>query len=89
MVQIKGSEMCLKLQREALAMFVHRFTKDHIPQWARIPRDNGKFYPVQFASDQDWLEHTMFWINKDGSLSRKRNYCQSSPTWPKANEGEK
>jgi len=83
MKTIKGRDMSLKLQRDALNRFVHRYTRDHIPQWAKIPRDNGKFYPMQFASDTDWLEHTVFWITAKGELSNRHNYCQSTPTWPK------
>lgn len=81
MKMILGSELCLPAQREALARFVHRFTGDHCPDWAR--RQPRRFAcPVQFASDADWLAHTRFAVRSDGLLSERHRYCESSPTWP-------
>lgn len=76
-----GSLLRPEQQREALARFVHRFTKDHKPEWASGEWKDGKPYPVQFASDADWLSHTIFRTNKDGTL-RERADCESHPTWP-------
>jgi hypothetical protein len=78
----KGSELPKLIQKQVLACFVHRFTKDHKPDWARRPRPDGTPYMVQFASDQDWLEHTEFYITNKGELSRRHKTCFSSPTWP-------
>ena len=75
MRQIKGSKMCPKSQREALARFVHRYTGDHVPAWVTAND------PLQFKDDKDWLEHTLFWVNADGSLGDNKD-CESSPTWP-------
>jgi len=80
-----GSELAATAQRKALSKFVHRFTKDHKPAWAREPMPNGKPYPVQFASDSDWLAHTHFFVNQDGTLSARHKYCMSNPTWPDKN----
>ena len=84
--QKRGTELALKVQRDCLARFVHRFTGDHKPQWANKPWKNeqGKTvaYPLQFTDDQDWLAHTLFTITKDGQLSNRESFCESSPTWP-------
>lgn len=74
---IRGSELPLHAQKEVLQRFVHRYTKDHIPNWAR-----DTDYAVQFASDADWLANTCFYINADGSLDGRHRYCESHPTWP-------
>jgi hypothetical protein len=81
-MQLLGTELKPEARREALARFVHRFTAGHKPQWASQPWKDGKPYPVQFASDADWLEHTYFEVTKSGTLSNKVDHCHSSPTWP-------
>ncbi len=70
------------MQREALAQFVHRSTRDHIPQWARFSVDRRLTYHVQFDSDADWLAHTHFRVTESGKLDRRVRHCESSPTWP-------
>lgn len=82
MKQIKGSQLGPIEQCKALSSFVHRYTRDHMPQWVVRGRAVGKVYSVEFDSDQDWLEHTLFWVRNDGQLSRRHIYCESSPTWP-------
>ena len=85
----RGTELDHDSQREVLAAYVHRFTGDHKPAWAREPMPNGKPYPVQFASDADWLANTLFEVTKAGRLNRRQRYCYSRPTWPngKGDEG--
>ena len=77
-----GTQLSEKDQRHALAAYTHRFTRDHVPSWARKPLKPGAFYNVQHASDHDWLAHTRFAVNKDGSLDRRVKSCDSSATWP-------
>lgn len=77
-----GTHLTPAAQREVLAAYVHRFTGDHKPDWAYKPRVDGSAYPLQFASDADWLANTIFTVNRDGSLSKKQTSCESSPTWP-------
>lgn len=76
----RGSDLSPALQRQALATYVHRFTGDHRPAWSRKPRDDGRPYPLQFASDREWLEHTDFPVTKTGRLAE--GDCYSRPTWP-------
>jgi hypothetical protein len=78
---IRGDELSEALQREAKARYVHRYTVDHVPTWARTTRPDGTPYFVQFASDADWLAHTWFNVTKDGRLANRS--CWSCPTWPK------
>lgn len=79
---LKGSDLNAQDQADALRRYVHRFTRDHKPDWARKPWKDGKPYPVQFASDADWLAHTLFGVTKDGHLDKRATSCQCSPTWP-------
>lgn len=77
-----GSELTPEEQEICLTKFVHRFTREHVPQWAKSPRPDGTAYKPQFASDRDWLENTRFRVTKSGRLDRRAKYCHSSPTWP-------
>ena len=79
--EVRGDELPELEQRKALAKFVHRFTKEHVPEWSRKPMPNGKPTPVQFASDADWLANTFFKVNANGTIY-SRTHCQSAPTWP-------
>jgi hypothetical protein len=77
-MMIRGSDMSPRLQTEAKARFVHRFTRAHRPDWCRA---NPNYKP-QFADDADWLAHTFFSITKKGELDRRVSFCESHPTWP-------
>ena len=81
-MELKGSQLRIEVQNEAKNRFTQRFTAEHTPAWAKKPMPNGNAYPVQFASDAEWLENTTFVVNTDGTLSRKVRSCDSSPTWP-------
>src|SRR5262245_231807 len=83
----RGDQLTPALQKRCLAMFVHRYTRDHTPAWAKEARPNGQPYPVQFASDSDWLAHSLFAVSADGArLDRRVRHCESSPTWPDGKE---
>lgn len=77
-----GHELCADDQRYVLSAYVHRFTGDHKPAWANAEWKDGKPYPMQFASDREWLENTRFAVRRDGRLDRRVKYCHSNPTWP-------
>lgn len=79
---LAGSHLSPEDRRLAKRMFVHRFTRDHKPTWAFQPRQNGEPYPVQFASDDDWLAHTEFAVDSKGRLKTGYPECLSRPTWP-------
>ena len=78
---IVGKELSRRVQAECKARFVHRFTREHRPEWAR-----NTTYKPQFADDADWLANTYFEVTKNGNLNRRAKYCESYPTWP---EGER
>lgn len=85
---IRGDLLPAALQADALRAYLNRFTREHVPQWARKPRDNGEPYPIQFASDKEWLARTIFpvTVRKGGKLgdhTRAGNvHCLSFPSWP-------
>ncbi len=81
-----GTQLTPEDRRHVLNAYVHRFTGDHVPGWARTPAPNGKFCNVQFVDDRDWLAHTKFEVRKDGRLDQRRRTCESSPTWPHGKE---
>lgn len=77
-----GNTLTREEQREVLATYVHRHTAEHVPVWARKPREDGSAHPVQFASDREWLANTWFVVTKTGKLYRGSSMCYSQPTWP-------
>jgi hypothetical protein len=79
---IKGSCLSKLNQTNVKQMFVHRYTRDFKPSWANNPWKDGKPYPIQFASDEDWLENTYFRVTKKGNLDERSKHCESNPTWP-------
>ena len=76
-----GSELSASDRRAVLASYVHRFTKEHRPQWANRA-DCAGCCPVQFESDTEWLAHTRFAVTKAGALDGLVKECESSATWP-------
>lgn len=65
---------------EACSQFIHRYTMEHIPEWAKHPADNGKFYAPQFNSDIEWYENTKFY-GEDPICGRNECYS-TNQTWP-------
>ena len=78
----RGTELHPDDQKHVLNAYVHRFTKEHKPQWANEPRSDGTAYMPLHASDADWLQNTKFAVNKDGRLNHRVKACESTPTWP-------
>ena len=75
--------MARKLSFEhAKAMYVHRYTMEHIPEWVRTsgPNANGKFYAPHFRSDREWYDNTLFYGESD--LATKEHCYTAKPTWP-------
>ena len=64
----------------ACAQYVHRFTMEHVPNWARIPRPDGSFYAPHFATDREWYAHTLFW--GESPLADAHHCHTSGQTWP-------
>lgn len=78
---VRGTDLPETLRREALRSYLNRYTKTHVPAWAR-----NTHYRPQFADDQDWLANTLFPVIVRRSrmirLARRPSDCESSPTWP-------
>lgn len=73
----KGSALSEHDKKHVLCAYVHRYTREHIPEWVQ-----GTMYKIQFDSDVDWLNNTEFQVNKDGTLYLRATGCLSHPTWP-------
>lgn len=65
---------------QAKRQYVHRFTMEHVPGWARIPH-NGKYYAPQYATDLEWYKNTTFPGDKD-HIGGNDHCCSSNETWP-------
>lgn len=78
---VTGDKLSPEVKRKALASFVNRYTRDHVPAWAKSGWTDGKAYPVQFASDAEWLKNTRFNVTIAGNLYGNDCYT-SNQTWP-------
>jgi hypothetical protein len=66
----------------ACAQYVHRFTMQHIPQWARKPCEgNGKFYAPAYRTDAEWYNNTKF-PGEDGHIGNRNHCFTTGQTWP-------
>ncbi len=52
---------------QAKATYVHRYTMEHVPTWAKGPvglcrrkEDVKQFYAPQYRTDEEWYERTFF-----------------------------
>lgn len=63
----------------AKAQYQHRFTMEHVPQWANTPH-NGKYYAPQYRTDKEWYEKTLF-PGEPGSLFDDACYS-TGQSWP-------
>jgi hypothetical protein len=46
--------------KTACSQYVHRFTMEHVPDWATHPCGNGRYYAPQYTSDREWYANTKF-----------------------------
>lgn len=66
---------------QAKARYIHRYTMEHVPQWAQKQAPNGKFYAPQYRSDAEWFANTLFPPNHP--LGSRVTDCYSTGcTWP-------
>lgn len=64
--------------QEACARYVHRFTMDHCPTWARHPLPDGRYYAPQYGSDTEWYANTHF-----SEVHGLPFHCEShNQSWP-------
>lgn len=67
---------------EAKSRYVHRFTMEHIPQWAKgqFSDGTGRYHAPQFRTDWEWYMATSFPPHK-GFLNG--THCETGQgTWP-------
>lgn len=64
---------------EAKNQYVHRYTMEHVPQWAKKPCGNGKYYAPQYRTDQEWYDNTLF---PPDPMCYKTDCCSTGQTWP-------
>jgi hypothetical protein len=78
--------------QQACAKYVHRYTMEHVPAWARKPldrsqlvvnkpADEGDYYAPQFRSDLEWYENTLF-PGEPGHIGRRTHCYTTGQTWP-------
>ena len=77
-----GSDLCQEDREAALQHFQGRYTREHVPDWAKEPRPDGGRFRVQFESDAEWLENTWFRVTAGGRLDRTALLCHPAATWP-------
>lgn len=66
---------------QAKAHYIHRFTMEHVPHWAKRPLPGGLYYAPQFRTDAEWYANTLF-PGEPGHIGGRR-YCYSTgATWP-------
>lgn len=72
---------------EAKSKYVHRFTMEHVPSWARKPCVDEKtgevvfYYAPQYRSDAEWYENTIF-PGEVGHYGTKNECHINNQTWP-------
>lgn len=68
---------------QACSRYVHRFTMDHVPEWARMVREDGTFYAPQYRSDREWYDNTLFPGEAAYPFGKRDTSCFSTgATWP-------
>lgn len=65
----------------ACAVYVHRYTMEHKPDWARKPRPDGKQYQPQYRTDREWYDNTSF-PGEIGHIGRITECYSRNATWP-------
>lgn len=67
---------------EAKRLYVHRYTLNHIPQWARKPCEgNGKYYAPHYSTDVEWFNNCKFY-GDEGFYGRRGDSQSGDQSWP-------
>lgn len=83
---------------QAKSMYVHRFTMEHVPDWARGSFDGpcgdrelvGRYPAPQYRTDREWFENTKFPPDNPFAVSKRDKSCYSTnPSWPLGQSLEK
>lgn len=68
---IKGDNLTPDQVKKVKAAFVHRPTIEN-----NYPKRNSYGLRIPTVEDSQWLREHAFYINRDGSLAKKPNYCE-------------
>jgi hypothetical protein len=67
--------------KQACQRYIHRYTMEHIPAWARHPFA-GKYYAPQFRSDREWYDSTLFPGEIGNPHACAEDCFTTGQTWP-------
>lgn len=73
---------------QAKAMYVHRYTMEHVPEWAKhTPRDDGGtadwYYAPHYRTDREWYDNTLFPGEAGYPFGKRETHCYTTgETWP-------
>jgi hypothetical protein len=70
---------------QAKAQYVHRYTMEHIPSWARRrPHGADWYYAPQYRTDREWYDNTKFPGEKGHpDYPGSSNHCYTTnQSWP-------
>ena len=81
-LKLPGSHLTAPKRHFIYLQFHQRYTRENTPLWVLENAGYGVTWPVQFDSDLDWLEHTLFAATSNGALDRRYKDCWETPTWP-------
>lgn len=86
---IRGDELRPDLQRQVLAMYVHRCTREHTAFHQAIGRSFVSLVPGQICigcgkparelptlTDAEWLRAHAFYVTRRGQLDARRSHCE-------------
>ncbi len=77
---ITGDKLTSDNRRAVLASYVWRWTHENLATaTAAYSKLKGGPPTMQPVSDAQWLREHAFYVNKDGSLNRRRRYAE--PRW--------
>lgn len=65
----------------ACAVYVHRYTMEHKPAWARGVRSDGLFYAPHYSSDLEWYDNTSF-PGEGNHIGRITSCFSRNASWP-------
>jgi len=68
---IKGENLTLNQIKQVKAAFVHRPTTEN-----NYPKRNPYGIKIPAVSDEQWVKEHAFYIDANGSLASKPNYCE-------------
>ena len=70
---VSGRRLRASDRHYVLGRHQERSTGDH---------PNRSAGPLQFASDEEWLEYSLFAVTNEGALDKRFTSVYSWPTWP-------